>query len=278
MRSTIMNGSSRCTASCFLVILAISTRGDDPKKADYLDFKGYTAPRAQVDLQTQVGGILEKILFKDGQMVTKGQVLFELDARLPKAQMDQAKAHYGAVRAQCDVRAADTARYRALAKQGGASREEVDKALGLEKEAQFVLEGAKAALELAELNLMQTRIAAPIEGRIGKTLVSEGTALSPVAGKTLATIISLDPIYVYFEVDEKYLPRLKRLTDKNVPLATQILLTGGEETPLEGAVDFIDNQVDRTSGKILFRAMIRNEKGAYLPGMSARVRVLLPSN
>lgn len=238
---------------------------------DYEDFTGRTQAVSTVELRPRVSGYIEKVLFKDGSAVKKGDVLFAIDPRPYQASLDQAKAQVDLSEASLELARAEYARARKLLASGGISREDVDAAKGKEVVAQASLAAARASLALARLNLDFCNIRAPIDGRIGRSLLDPGN-LVKADDTHLATLHSQDPLYVYFDVDERTLLRLRRSADEG-KLPVLIGTADDRGYPLRGTLDFANNQVNPNTGTIAMRAVLPNPKGDLVPGLFVRVRL-----
>ncbi len=245
---------------------------------DYEDFTGRTEAVNRVDLRARVTGYLVKSFFKEGSEVKQGDLLFEIDPRPYQAQMDRAEAAVHLAEAQLKLAEADLQRAKALLAQKVVAPGEIDKPVAERAEAEARVRAAKAGLEVARLNLDFTRVRAPIAGRIGRQLLTPGNLVS--ADETiLATVVSRDPMYVYFDVDERTLLRLRRSMregkEKPEMMPVFIGLAGDEGHPQRGVVDFTDNQVNAETGTIRMRAVLPNKDDLLVPGLFVRVRLAL---
>jgi RND family efflux transporter MFP subunit len=250
---------------------------------DLIDFDGKTAAIASVQLRARAGGYLEKINFKEGDMVKKDQVLFEIDPRPYQAELDRAKAQVKIAEAQV---AQTDAEYRRLSRlrPPEVSQEDLEKALRSKDVAVASLEAAKATVSVKQLNLDFTKVLAPIDGRVDKAEVTVGNLVSANLNDAtvLTNIITLDPIYVYFDVDELTVLAIMRLIrEGRMPShekeAPEVLfgLGDGTDYPYRGTVDFVGNQLDPSTGTITVRGVFPNKDRSLAPGLFARVRVQL---
>ena len=226
-----------------------------------------------VEVRARVTGYLMKINFTDGAFVKKGDVLFVIDQRPYKAAYDQAKAAQVSATARVSFSQTDLERAQALTKTGNITEQTTDQRRQSAQTAQADLDSANAAMTQASLNLDFTEVRAPVAGKISQRLVSEGNIV--VADQTqLTSIVSLDPIYFSFTVDERsFLEYQKDLgigmgqTLGQNPPSVLIALTG-EDTPThKGILDFVDNNVDNATGSILLRATVENHDTAIKPGL-----------
>jgi multidrug efflux system membrane fusion protein len=244
---------------------------------DFDDFTGRVEPSAKVNLHARVTGYVTKIAFQDGAMVQRGQVLFEIDPRPYEAQLDAAKATLAASEAALKAAKATSDRYQALAKQapGSVSIAEVDQARAQVDQATANVLKARAKLEAAQLNLQWTKVTSPINGRIGRALVTVGS-LAVADSTMLATVVANESMFVVFQVDEASHLRLAALArdKKDSPFTVRIRLTGDAGWDRTGKIDFINNEVDPATQTVLWRATIADKDHNLLPGQFARVKLL----
>lgn len=253
---------------------------------DHADFTGRTAAVDSVQVRSRVSGYLDKINFKEGAEVEQGAVLYEIDPRPYRATLDQAEAQVKVQEANLRLQEAEYRRTYALQSKGyAASVEDVEKARAARDTAQASLQAARANVEQARLNLSFTMVQAPVSGRLGRTLVTRGNLV--VADQTLlTTIVSLDPIYAYFDVDEPTVLRVQELIRegkfKSARAGARVPVFLGLATeqgyPHEGYVDFINNQVSASTGTLQVRAVFPNPKPkvgdrVLSPGLFVRVQV-----
>ncbi|MCJ2072347.1 efflux RND transporter periplasmic adaptor subunit [Methylobacterium sp. J-030] len=226
-----------------------------------------------VEVRARVTGYLEKINFVDGQTVKKGDVLFVIDRRPYKAALEQAQAALASAKARQSFSQTDLERAQTLSRSGNISEQVTDQRRQASQTAQADVDSAQAALNNAQLNFDFSEVKAPINGRISRRLVTEGNIVS--ADQTmLTTIVSLDPIYFSYTVDEKAF--LKYQTSlgigmgqtqqgKGVPIL--IALSGEPKPTRKGTLDFVDNRVDNATGTILLRATVPNSDLFIKPGL-----------
>lgn len=247
--------------------------------ADHRDFTGRAEAIESVDVRARVRGYLSKISFREGAPVKKGDLLYEIDPRTFQADVDRTLAEVARLEAMVKLATAEADRAQRLRASGALSEEELLQRVTARNGAQASLQQARAAAESARLELSFTRITAPIDGRIGRTLVTEGNLVGHNEPTLLTSIVKLEPIYVYFEGSERDLRDYEELmrTRSSVPSGEQVPvrvgLTGDDGFPLQGVIDFCDNRLDQGSGTILLRAVLPNRDRVLTPGQFVRVRV-----
>ncbi|MDB5348855.1 MAG: family efflux transporter, subunit [Planctomycetota bacterium] len=255
---------------------------------DYEEFVGQTTAAQTVEIRARVNGYLEKINFKDGDEVRENTVLFEIDPRQYDADLARTEASLAQAEAHAKRLSADYARAASLKGREVLSRQEYDQVTGDYSEANAAVGMAKAARALAKLNESYTKVTAPISGRLSRRMVDRGNLIK--ADETmLTTIVSLDPIYVYFDVDERTLLRLRRLLAegkiKSRSEANRILIYAGladefagdppeQAFPHEGNINFSENRLEQSTGTLRIRAEIPNPEPRVLsPGIFMRVKL-----
>ena len=247
---------------------------------DYADFPGSTDAIVTVQVRSRVSGYMTKVYFKDGTHVEEGNLLFEIDPRQYKAEFERAEGNLQQIEAHMRRLKKEYDRARKLLMKGSISQEEFDRYESDFKETQANLEIAKANRDLATLNLDWTEVRAPSAGLLSRRQVDPGNLIK--ADDTILTsIVTQDPMYVYFDVDEQNMLKVRHLirdgkikakSEKEVP----VLFGLSDESPTyphTGTVDFTDNRVDVNTGSLRFRATVRNEKGILTPGLFVRVRL-----
>lgn len=253
---------------------------------DQDDYEGRIAAEQTVEVRARVRGHLVKIHFKDGQSVNEHDPLFEIDPRSYQAALDAANAQLSSADANLELAKKEYARYALLAARGAATKEEVDVWTAKQLTASADRLKALAAVEQAQLDLDFTKVAAPIKGRTSRTQVTIGNLINAGGGETLlTTLVSVDPMYVYFDVDERALLRYRRVfskptsdgaaetTVKDLKIPVQVGLEGETGYPHKGMLDFADNRVNPSTGTIQVRGVLPNPKRILDAGMRARVRI-----
>jgi multidrug efflux system membrane fusion protein len=251
---------------------------------DFMDFSGRTEAVTRVDIRARVGGFLVKTAFKEGGEVRQGDLLFEIDPRPYQAELEQAVAALALSEVRLKRLTMDFQRAKRLAVTKAISQEELDKIAGDVAEGEAALRVPRAAVDVAKLRLSFTKVSAPCDGVIGRSRLAPGNLVK--ADETALTeIVSQDPMYVYFEMDERKLldlhraidiGRLKRAADGKLRLL--MALTGDKGYPHTGELNFIDNRLNPITGAVTARGVFANPKGAagerlMMPGMLARVRL-----
>lgn len=248
---------------------------------EWEELTGRTAPVEFVEVRPRVTGHIEKVLFESGQLVKKGDVLFVIDSRWYKAEYDRREAELAMAQVRTDNAEREAKRTAQLLVSKAISKEEADAREARYAEARAGLLAAKAARDSAKLDLEFTEIRAPIDGRVSRALVTAGNYISLASAITpLTTIVSVDPVYVYADMDENALLRFNALkasgkltagTDGKVPVELQL----GDEAAFtsKGHIESLDNRIDPQSGSIVLRAVFPNPDGRIVPGLFARIRL-----
>jgi RND family efflux transporter MFP subunit len=246
---------------------------------EYEEFTGMTQAVQTIEIRARVSGYLDKVNFRDGAEVQKDHLLFEIDPRPYQAMLNQAKAKVAQDEAQLTFDEADYQRNLKLVGTGSVSRSDLDKSAAARGVDVANVAADKAVVAARELDLEYTKVHAPISGRISKRMIDPGNMVK--ADETpLTTIVSLDPIFAYFDVDEGTELRLRRLAlggkleslaDRKMQI--ELALADEEGYPHPGTVDFADNQIDANTGTLRMRGVFSNSDGLLAPGRFVRVRL-----
>lgn len=246
------------------------------------EFTGRLEPVHHVDVRPRVSGLVASVHFDEGAMVRKGDLLFQIDPRPFQTEVDRLRAELARARAALHRAGSERDRAIRLATENAISGEEHERRISNADEAEAQVASVQAGLRAAELNLEFTRVVAPIAGRVGRAIITEGNLVStgPAEATLLTTVVSLDPIYASFEADEQTFLTFSRLAAGargagGAKARTQVRLAlSGEDTfDREGYLDFLDNQLDPTQGTIRVRAVFQNDDGALTPGLFVRLRM-----
>ena len=239
----------------------------------YLDFVGTTEAIRSITLEAQVTGFLDSQAVPDGAGVHQGQLAYQIDPRNYQAAVDQATAQARRDAAAFAYAQANDRRNTTLNKQGWVSNDTFDQSTSSFRQSQATLAVDAAAIETARLNLSWTEIRAPFAGRLGRSLVHEGTLIS-AAGTQLNTLVQLDPIYATFNPSETDLALLgKYRAGETIPAEVTVPDDGGKQ--YKGRLTFLNNTVDGSTGTIVARATIANPDNSLLPGEFVHVRLLV---
>ncbi|WFU76894.1 efflux RND transporter periplasmic adaptor subunit [Bradyrhizobium sp. CB2312] len=251
---------------------------------DWDEFTGRFEAIQEVQVRARVGGFVTSVEFKDGDMVRVGDLLYVIDPRPFEAVATQANGQLADARAKTELAKRELERGLTLVKTSAVSEQVVDQRREALEAAHAAETIAQGALKAAQLNVEFTHVAAPITGRVSRHFVSVGNLVqgSDNGGSTLlTTIVSMDPMYIYFDVDEAtYLKNSKlwfegkRPSSRDTPNPVQVALTGEAKPSHEGRMDFIDNRLDVSTGTLRSRAIIPNHDLSILPGQFGRVRLI----
>lgn len=246
----------------------------------YEEFTGRTEAAEVVDVRARVGGLLERVHFAPSSVVRRDELLFTIEQAPYVAARNAAAANVRTVEANLERAQSDLARLEQALRTNAVSAQEVDRARADVRQTEANLLGEQARLEQAELDLSYTEIRAPIQGLIGRELISAGNVVGTNTGP-LATIMQIDPMYAYFDASETLVLDLfdregQTLGDRSTAAPRQRISLGLSNEagwPHEGALDYIDNTVDPGTGTIQVRGRFPNPTGKLFPGLFARLRV-----
>jgi RND family efflux transporter MFP subunit len=251
--------------------------------AEWDEYQGKFEAIDEVEIRPRVSGYLDRVAFTEGKEVRKGEVLFEIDPQPYQAALDQRQADLTRTRARASLTERDAERSERLVAVQAISQEEMDTRLTLVSEARAAVAAAEAAVRAAELDLAFTKVRSPVNGRTGRAEVTVGNLVTggPAGSTLLTTVVSLDPIYVYFEGDESAYLRYSHLarsgdrpSSRTAANPVQIGLSDESGFPHTGRMDFVDNRLDPATGTIRARAVVANADRLFTPGMFARVRLI----
>ena len=295
-RSTSTRPPSRllALAAALLLVLACTSKKEAPAAGPIIEVKaapvlqkdvpiyveavGQTRGNTETEIRARVEGFIEKVEFKEGTMVKKGQVLYTLDPRPFQESVAKAKADLAEAQAQLARTHQDVARFEPLVADKAVSRQEYETSVALEKAAAASVEAGKAALRASEVELGYTKVLAPEAGLIGKSEVEEGTLVGRGMATLLTRISQVDPIHVRFTLAEAEYLHYARLRaakgeeERKETVPFQMILADNSVHPYEGKFEFVDRAVDAETGTILVEASFPNPQGIVLPGQFAKVR------
>ena len=251
--------------------------------AEWDEFTGRLEAVDQVEIHPRVTGYIKRVTFAEGKEVKKGEVLFEIDPRPYEADLARAEAELESARSAASLAKSEVQRAGKLVDMQAISREEFDSRTSAEVQGGAQVRALEAAVQTARLNLDWTRVRSPIAGRVSNALVTAGNLVQagPPAGAVLTTVVSVDSMYLYFDSDEqtylRYAGRARSSGGTNwrtARLPVYLGLANESGFPHEGRLDFVDNQVDPSSGTIRTRAVFSNRSRALTPGLFARVKLV----
>lgn len=247
------------------------------------EFTGRIEAVGYVEVRPRVSGFIEKVTFTEGKEVKQGDVLFVIDQREYRDALDRAEADLTRAKTQAALAKSESERAEPLVAENAISREEYDARVSSSAQANAGIQSAEAAVRTARLNLEWTQVRAPISGRVSRAEVTRGNVVAGGAPSPtlLTTIVSLDPVYVYFEGDEQAYLRYNQLardgsreSSRNVRNPVRMGLANETGYPHTGYVDFVDNQLNPNTGTIRARAVFSNKDRFFTPGLFARIQLL----
>jgi RND family efflux transporter MFP subunit len=250
---------------------------------DWDEFTGRLQAVETVEVRPRVSGYIDQVAFTEGKGVKRGDLLFVIDPRPYKADYDRAAADLKRFRTSLALALLEQRRVQHLKDSGAVSQEEVDERSSSVAQMEANVSGAEAALESAGLNMSFTRVTSPIDGRASRAEVTRGNLVTGGSngGTFLTSVVSIDPVYLYFEGDEatylRYIQMARageRPSSRDAPNPVRVGLANEEGFPHAGTMDFVDNQVNAQTGTIRARAVLQNKDGLYIPGLFARVQLL----
>ena len=235
-------------------------------------FTGRVVAPETVELRPRVSGYIDKVAFEEGELVKEGDLLFQIDPRPYRARLQAARAELEQARSRLSQARSEAVRASALLESRAISQEEYDQRSTALMSAKALVNAAQAAVETAELDLQYTRVTAPVSGRAGRAMVTRGN-LANADQTLLTTVVSVDPLHVYFEADEQSAMESQKLLSTGESRTVRIGLAGETGYPHRGTLDFIDNRLDHSTGTLQYRAELANPDGIFKPGQYARVEM-----
>ncbi|WJS97553.1 efflux RND transporter periplasmic adaptor subunit [Novosphingobium humi] len=241
-----------------------------------IELPGRTAPYRQGQVRPQVSGVLMRRLFTEGQLVHQGQPLYQIDPSVYRAAADQAAANLVSAQASAEAAKVKADRYKPLAADQAVAQQDYTDAAAAARTSAAAVAQYRAALNAAKVNLRFTTVPAPITGRIGRSLYTEGALVTANQTDPLAVISTLDPIYVDIQQSSASLMKLrKEFADGGIKEVgkVKLILEDGSEYPISGTLEFSEVTVDTATGTVALRAKFANPDGTLLPGLFVRTRV-----
>jgi multidrug efflux system membrane fusion protein len=230
---------------------------------------GRTEAPSSVEIRARSAGYLQKAAFKEGDIVKQGDLLFVVDPRPYQAALARAQAELQSAKVDHQQAGREAERSLQLFQAGVTTEQERDSRAAALNQLAARTQVAAASLSTAQLDLDYAIVRSPIAGRVGRILVTPGNLVGPTLSSPLATVVSVDPLYVYIDVDEARALRLKRGQNATA----RVGFADEQGYPHEAAIDFVDNRVDAHTGTLKVRAVIKNPDGRWLDGMFARVQL-----
>jgi len=255
---------------------------EERKLVEWREFTGRVEAMETVELRPRVSGYLDEVHFEAGQLVKEGEKLFTIDKRAFETRLAQATALLKGAEVAEMTSKKEFDRVKALLEAKALSPEQADTRESAYLQAAAALEGARAAHHSAEIELSHTDVRAPIAGRISRAIVTPGNYVSGMPGgaSLLTTIVSVNPVFVYVDIDENSLIQLQSLRragkilldeEKRIPVRMQ--LSGEEGYPHQGFIESFDNRLDAGTGSLVVRAQFEDKEGMLTPGLFARVEI-----
>jgi len=236
---------------------------------EFSEHTGHTESPSTVEIRARASGYLTRAAFHEGDLVKKGELLFEVDAKPYQASLNRARAELVSARVDVELARKNAARGEQLFRANVISEQEWDTRSATFHQLEARTQVASAAVNSAELDLNYAYVRSPIAGRIGRFLVTPGNLVGPELPTPLTTVVSVDPLYVYVDVDETRALRLGRTPGA----VARVGFSGEEGFPHEAKLDFVDNRVDPQTGTLKVRAVLDNPDGRWVHGLFARVQL-----
>lgn len=247
------------------------------------EYTGRFDAEKTVEVRARISGVLMEVRFKDGDLVKKDDLLFLIDPRPFERVLEREKANLTSAQVRAEFAAKDVERARSLLKNANISEQVFDQRLQTQREAEAAVRSAEASVKSAELDVEFTQIRAPIAGRISRNLISEGNFITGGSGTgtLLTSIVSIDPIYFYFDVSEGDFLKYARLdalgtrpSSRDTPNPVFLALQDEATFPHRGRMNFVDNRIDEGTGTLRGRAIFDNPRGLFQPGLFGRIRLI----
>jgi membrane fusion protein, multidrug efflux system len=248
------------------------------------EFTGRLEAIEKVEVRPRVSGYIERIAFREGSEVNRGDLLFEIDPRPFQTELSRVEAELARARSQHELAQSQLRRSEQLLQQNFISRQAYDDRESASREAAANVKAAEAAVASARLNLEYTKVRAPVAGRVGRAEVTLGNLVTGLGGPNatlLTTVVSLDPIYAYFEGDEQVYLKYGELARNNARPSSRTThnpiylgLANEQGHPHKGYVDFVDNQLNPQTGTIRARGVFENKDRIFTPGLFARLKLV----
>jgi len=247
------------------------------------EYPGHLEAIEMVEVRPRVSGYIDSISFTEGAELKAGDPLFVIDPKPYQAEYDRAAADVKRYKTALDLSRIELVRVQRLKDSGAVSEEELDERKSAVAQGEANVAGSEAALETASLNLNFTRVTSPIVGRVSRAEVTRGNLVTGGinGGTLLSSVVSMDPMYLYFDADEQSYLRYtqmartgERPSSRDAANPVQVGLANEEGFPHTGTVDFVDNQLNPQTGTIRARAVLQNKDGLFTPGLFARVQLL----
>ncbi|HSD71047.1 MAG TPA: efflux RND transporter periplasmic adaptor subunit [Woeseiaceae bacterium] len=240
------------------------------------EFTGRLESSETVEVRPRVSGYIESVHFDEGARIAKGDLLFQIDARPFRAEVNRLTAERDRALAQLELARTNSRRAERLFQQNATSREQLDSFTTAEATAAANVAAVEAQLDAAKLDLEFTRVVSPIDGRVSRALITPGNLVD--SSSWLTTVVSPNPIYAYFDADEQtylaYAGIARSDSDGETANKAFVGLINEQGHPHEGRLDFVDNRVDAESGTIRGRAVLDNSDDTLTPGLFARVKLV----
>ena len=238
------------------------------------ELTGHAQAKESVEIRARVSGYLQKVTFTEGALVKKGDLLYVIDSRPYDAELQRAEASLAQATANVGFADRDAERSRQLLASGAIANRAYDNARSTFDQLTAATSVSRAAVATARLNVDYARLYAPIAGRVGRTHVTPGNLVTADAPEALTSLVSVDPIYVYVDVDEGRALRIQSAAQPgSKPMAAYIGFADDDGYPHEARLDFTENHAEEGTGTVQVRAVLANPGGHWTPGLFARVRI-----